>query len=247
MIKVGFDNSKMNKILESLNTLNYKLEGDEEIIVDLIKKEKYKLKISKASDNFENISKLLFKYIKAKIRMCYNIQKIKFGGKDTSFYGSINIANLLSDCARNEIFKKIMIIIPDRGNDLGIFSKVGLIYESVKSGSMIGYIELAQKLDYKIILLNPYKNVDKYQPEEYIELFWQEIILNKKLANVNNICLISHQHSSINVIKLLSKYEDDFKNRIQRVIFINSGHNSMFEILPLELRFEFERVLLYIM
>lgn len=45
--KEGFDSSKMNKIVESINAMNFRLEGDDEIVVDLVK--------SKTDNNSNNM------------------------------------------------------------------------------------------------------------------------------------------------------------------------------------------------
>jgi len=231
--------SKITKILENLNLLNYKLDGDEEILVDLIKKEKFKLTSESSRENLEKIYRLLIKYVKSKLIMCFNMQK----KESTSNY--LKSSKILVSKDYNTK-NKLVIFIPDRQTDCCIFSKVSLIYGSLKKGSIINYVEQAMNSNYSVLLMNPYKHEKKdktttfkqYDHYDYCEAVYEEFVLGRE--NIKNIVFIVNKMGSFTMIKLINKFKEDFRLKVKKVILINSSHNSMFEVLSPEMRIDFE-------
>lgn len=121
--KKNFDTSKVNKILDLLTNLKYKIEGEDEVLVDIVKskykfidyiiEEKYKFNISNI-DNFNKIYELLVKYVQAKLRICYNINKLEIpvtsSTSESRAHSHIFISN---DYGVNS---KLLILIPDKGD-----------------------------------------------------------------------------------------------------------------------------------
>jgi hypothetical protein len=223
---------KMTKIIDTLNSYNYKLDGDEETLIEISKNEKYKMT---TREDLERVLKLLHKYIKAKIRMCYNLNKIKIPVKNT------NLHILTSqDFKQNN---KLLLIIPDRGIDaLGVFSNVGIIYESTRKGSMIDYIEAAKNSNYSFMTFNPNRKKleNTHMSDHYIvcEYIWREFISSQN--NLNNVVIVAHRNSSLSLIKLMTIFKEDFKNKVKKIIFIDSSINNMHEILKSDMKLEYE-------
>jgi hypothetical protein len=232
VIQIPNVSQKMTKIIEILNSFNFKLEGEEEVLIDMSKGEKYKLS---TQENLEKILRLLYKYIKSKLRLFYNINKIKLPVKSAS----------LSVLATEDFNKnnKLLFIIPDRGLDaLGVFSNVGLIYESTRKASMINYFEMGINSRYSVMAINPNKKKlenlglpDHYSTCEY---FWKELISSQK--KINNIIVVAHRNASLSVIKLMNIFREDFKNKVQKIICIDSSLFKMCEILNSDMKLEFE-------
>ena len=244
--------SKLTKIVDNLNSYGFKLEGDDETVVDLVKKEKIKLTAS-IKESYPKIYKLLVKYIKAKLTMCYSMEKLYFNKLDVTspIKGKTKVisAHVLAthDFGTNN---KLLILIPDQGEDnqLGIFSKTTLIYNSLKHGSMITYVEAATINNYSVLLMNPNKlrsNKTNLEIPEYsdhyshCEYIWNEFIASN--TKITQIIIIGNGNASISIIKLMNKFRQDFKNRVRKISLINSNHNIMYEILSTEMKMEFER------
>jgi hypothetical protein len=70
---------------------------------------------------------------------------------------------------------------------------------------------------------------DHYTHCEYI---WNEYIL--KNEKITNISIVAHRNASFSAIKLLKAFPSDFRNRVNNIFFINSQHNSFYQILDNE-------------
>ena len=169
------------------------------------------------------------------MRLFYNINKIKLPIKS----GSLSVL-ATEDINKNN---KLLLIIPDRGLDaLGVFSNVGLIYESTRKGSMINYFDMGINSKYSVMAINPNKKklanlglTDHYLICEYV---WKELISSQN--KINNIIIVAHKNASISVLKLMNVFREDFKNKVQKILCIDSSQFKMCEILNSEMKLEFE-------
>lgn len=224
---------KILKIIDALNCLNYKFESEEEVLVDISKNEKYKLT---TPEDLQKIIKILHKYIKSKIRGSYNLNKIKIPVKNT------NIHFLCSEDFKQN--NKLLLVIPDRGVDaLGVFSNISIIYESIKKGSMIEYIEAAKYSNYAFMTFNPNRrklhNTHISDHHLVCEFIWKEYISTQN--KLNNIVVVAHKNASLSIIKLMTVFKEDFINKVKKIIFIDSSIYNMPDILKTEMKLEFEK------
>jgi hypothetical protein len=129
-------------------------------------------------------------------------------------------------------------------------SKTALFYENIKAGTAIGYIELARKLKYSIMLMNPNKLFDNkqgarvgefYDHYSHCEYIWKEYIT--KSDYINNIIIIAEKNASLTAIKLMNKFGNDFKYKVTHLYLINSGHGKYYELLDQEKIYIFEKVI----
>ena len=231
---------KITKLIDNLNLLGYKLDTEEEVLVDLIKKEKFKIISDFSRENLEKIYRLLVKYIKCKLIMSYNMQKREC---NSSYIKNSKILISKDFGTKN----KIVVFIPDRLTESCCLSKVSLIYGSVKKGSIINYVEIAANNNYSVILMNPYKkekkdkakNSKQYDHYEYCQAVYDELILGKEW--IKTMVFIVNKMGSYTMIKLIDKFREDFKQKLKKIILINSSHNNMYEILSSEMKLDFEK------
>jgi hypothetical protein len=99
------------------------------------------------------------------------------------------------------------------------------------------------------LLMNPNKLVDNKlstRISEYsdhyghCEYIWKVMIT--KNENISNISIIAHKNASFSVIKLIKGFTSDFRNKVGNIFFINSQHNSFYQILDNEEFFIYQKV-----
>ena len=81
---------------------------------------------------------------------------------------------------------------------------------------------------------------DHYSHCEYI---WKDLIT--KNDKITNISIIAHKNASFSVIKLLKAFTNDFRNKVNNIFFINSQHNTFYQILDNEELMIFQKVSSY--
>ena len=221
-------NEKINKILDELNSLNYKIEGEDEILLNL-RNEKFKLIESET----EKILKLLNKYVYFKLESNFNMNE------HPSFP-----AFFTNNFAKSE---KLLLIIPDiLMNSYGVFSDVSLLYEGIRRGSMYNLIELGVENKFSVMIVNPNKLRDlkeksssQYNPKKsfakILQSIWNELI--SPLSFLNKIIIVSHKNSCLSLFNLMNSYKEDFRNKVSKIILIDASPFKMYKTLldPLNL------------
>jgi hypothetical protein len=227
--KILKGDEKINRILEELNLMSLKIEGDDEILLNM-RGEKYNLKES--NSNMENILNILYKYVVVKLES-------KFGMIHHPTYPAMFTENL----GKSE---KLFLIIPDISlNCLGVFSNAALIYDGVKKGSMYNLVESAVENSYQVLLINPNKlkisqanqikiNSAKKSYCEILRIIWTELV--SPLLSLNKIVIVADKNSCISLFRLMSVYKEDFLKKVTKVVFINSSPFKMYKTLPEQLK-----------
>ena len=214
---------KLNKVIQNLGQINYTINEDDVLIQILQNKRNFQNFYS----NYKTLIKNLSKYVKIQMELKYKLKKIKFLLPNKEyFWGSSS----LETTASNQI-TKLLIIINDPLNYPGVFSKIKMCFNSIKEGSIFQFLEIAENKNYKVIVLNISKVKDNNKDiDSYLQNFWKLFIQNQ-LKYLNNIIIVSHNNSSIPLIKLLNKNQRDFEEKIKKIILINSKHNEFYKIM----------------
>jgi hypothetical protein len=216
---------KISKIIGQLTQLNYSISEDD-ILIKILENNNNS-NFNNFYKNYNNLLKLLSKYINAKMILKYELKKIKiFPPNKDYFWGSKSLENT----ALKQI-NKVLIILNDPLYYPGIFSNNLLFFDSIYNATVFKLIELTEKKNFPVIILNISK-VKNYERDIdiYLDNFWKLIIENK-LINLNNIIFIAHKIASISLIKLLNKNHRDFEEKIKKIILINSSHKEYYKIM----------------
>lgn len=219
---------KLNKIIESLQKYNLAI-NEEGMLIKMIQKPKT---FQEFNDTYPQILRLITKYIKVQLFLKYNMTKYKILLPNKEYiYCSNNlvIPNLI-------IQTKLLIILNDPNNPLGVFSKPKLIFENIPSGSVFPVLDLAINKNYSVIIPYIYKK-DKidYNIDAILGNFWK-VFIQIRLKYISEIIIISQKTASINLIKLLEKYPSDFIEKTKKIILINSKHFDMHQILDKDIK-----------
>lgn len=219
---------KLNKIIESLQKYNLAI-NEEGMLIKMIQKPKT---FQEFNDTYPQILRLITKYIKVQLFLKYNMTKYKILLPNKEYiYCSNNlvIPNLI-------IQTKLLIILNDPNNPLGVFSKPKLIFENIPSGSVFPVLDLAINKNYSVIIPYIYKK-DKidYNIDAILGNFWK-VFIQIRLKYISEIIIISQKTASINLIKLLENYPSDFIEKTKKIILINSKHFDMHQILDKDIK-----------
>ena len=224
---------KLNKVIQNLGQINYTINEDDVLIQILQSKRNFQ----DFYTNYKTLIKNLSKYVKIQMELKYKLKKIKFLLPNKEyFWGSSS----LETTASNQI-TKLLIIINDPLNYPGVFSKIKMCFNSIKEGSIFQFLEAAENNNYKVIVLNISKVKDNNKDiDSYLQNFWKLFIQNQ-LKYLNNIIIVSHNNSSIPLIKLLNKNQRDFEEKIKKIILINSKHNEFYKIMEKNIQETFSK------
>jgi hypothetical protein len=228
---------KISRILEELNLMSYKIEGEDEILLNM-RGEKYNL--IESNCKLENILNLLYKYVGIKLESKFRmIQHPTYPAMFTENFGKA---------------EKLIFVMPDISiNCLGVFSNSALIYNGVKKGSMYNFVELGVEKGYQVMIINPNKlrdssalqinpiiNKDTIKKSYYsiLKIIWCELI--SPLLSLNKIIIVAQKNSCISLFRLMSEYKEDFLKKVTRIVLINSSPFKMYKTLNEQLRIMLE-------
>ena len=182
---------KLNKIIESLQKYNLAI-NEEGMLIKMIQKPKT---FQEFNDTYPQILRLITKYIKVQLFLKYNMTKYKILLPNKEYiYCSNNlvIPNLI-------IQTKLLIILNDPNNPLGVFSKPKLIFENIPSGSVFPVLDLAINKNYSVIIPYIYKK-DKidYNIDAILGNFWKVFIQIRLKYILLNLLIFQNQMDIMN-------------------------------------------------
>ena len=213
----------LSNVIKNLGQMNYTINEDD-VLIQILKDKK---NFQDFYSIYPSLIKNLAKYVKIQMELKYKLKKIKFfpPNKDY-FWGSSSLETSPS----NQI-TKLLIIMNDPLNYPGVFSKIKMCFNSIKAGSIFNFLEVAENKGFKVIVLNISKVKDNNKDIDlYLQNFWK-LFIQIQLKYLNNIIILSHNNSSIPLIKLLNKNQRDFEEKIKKIILINSKHNEFYKIM----------------
>ena len=216
---------KMNSMFTELNNLNYTIDKEGNLISAIpclnsrhIDMTKYKLILEK-----------IYKYIKYNLFLKYEMKKARILPPNKDYFFSSKLIEKTS----SHLINKLILVINDIHNKVGVFSKTNLLFDNINNGSIFPLIEISENKNFPLILLNPKKKID-----EYLDNFWK-IYIKNQLKYLHNIIIIVQGMSSIPLIRLLRNNKRDFEEKITKIIMINSKHKKYYQILDDDLKKEF--------
>ena len=213
---------KLKTVLQRLNDINYTIDKDNILIINKPCINNKHIDISKEKILFS----LIYKYIKYNLYLKYEMKKTYIiPNKKDHFFCS-----KLIEKTSPHLINKIIIVINDPNNKSGIFSKSNLLFDNINNGCIFPLIEISEKNNYPLILLNPKNKID-----EYFSNFWK-IYINNQLKYLRNIIFIVQGMSSIPLMRLMKNNKKDFEEKVTKIIMINSKHKKYYQILDEDLK-----------
>ena len=216
---------KLESILEKLNSLNYMIDNQGNLISSIpslnnrhIDIEKYKL-----------ILEIIYKYIKYNLNLKYGMIKTKILPPSKDYFWSSKLIEQTS----SYLITKLILFINEPNKKVGVFSKSNLLFDNIHKSCIFPLVEFSENKKIPLIILNQKHNLD-----EYLNNFWK-IYIKSKLKYLNNIIIIVSGMSSFALIRLLNNNKRDFEENISKIIMINSKHKNYYNILDDDLKKQF--------
>ena len=216
---------KLELILEKLNSLNYIIDSEGNLISSIPCINSKHIDIEKFKPTLE----IIYKYIKYNLLIKYGMKKIKILPPSKDYFWSSKIIEQTS----SYLITKLILVINEPNKNVGVFSKSKLLFDNINKSCIFPLIEFSENKNIPLILLNPKKNLD-----EYLNNFWK-IYIKNNLKYLHNIIIIVSGMSSLALIRLLKNNKRDFEENISKIIMINSKHKNYYNILDNELKKQF--------
>ena len=216
---------KLQSVLTSLNNLNYTFDDEGKLVLTYHSLNNRHIDMSK----HKLLLELIYKYIKLNLYLRYDMKKTKIVPENKEYFWSSNLIEKTS----SHLINKLIIVLNDRHNKAGVFSKANLLFDSIDNGCIFPLIEFTENKNFPLILLNPKRNID-----EYLDNFWK-IYIKNQLKYLHNIIIIVQGMSSIPLIKLLKNNKRDFEQNITKIVMINSKHKKYYQIFDEDLKIQF--------
>lgn len=131
---------------------------------------------------------------------------------------------------------KCLVLIQGAGHvRIGIWSNAVCINEGLNIGSMIPFVQIAQKKGYSILIMNPNERLGLDQKNKIIfktmkdhcNYVYENFIYRNN--SIKEIYFISHSLGGESNVEILKKFEDDLlKRRIRKIAFTDSLHGGAF-------------------
>ena len=218
---------KQNKIINSLQEYNLAI-NEEGMLIKMIQKNKT---YQQFESEYPKIIKLISKFIKTQLILKYNMSKypILIPNKDIIYCShNLVIPNLIKKT-------KILIILTDPNNPLGVMSKSHLIFNNIIAGSVFPFIDVAINKNYDVVMPVIYKKTQTDNIDSILDNVWKAFI-QIRYKYITDIVIISHKTATINLIKLMNKYPSNFIDKTRKIMLINSKHFDMYNILNSDIK-----------
>ena len=216
---------KLESILEKLNSLNYIIDTEGNLISSIPSINNRHIDIQK----HKIILGILYKYIKYNLFLKYGMKKIKILPPSKDYFWSSKLIEQTS----SYLLTKLILVINEPNKKVGVFSKSNLLFGNIHKSCIFPLIEFSENKKIPLIVLNPKNNLD-----EYLNNFWK-IYIKNQLKYLHNIIIIVSGLSSLALIRLLKNNKRDFEENISKIIMINSKHKKYYNILDEELKKQF--------
>ena len=159
----------------------------------------------------------------------YSIMENKFGlnrvaipiGMDESEYLSfIFVSNGFMTSNK----RKLVLINGSGAVKAGQWARSIIINDNLYPGSMLPYIDWAQKNEFDVLVMNTNESGPRMKksesPFEHAETVWDEFL---GALQSRNVYIVAHSFGGV-VVQKLSKKKDNFKDIVQKIAFTDSVH-----------------------